>query len=273
MPRKETVEKALQSVFLTFCIGLVIVVLFFIPVLVMAQEEQEQAPHGFDAADLTADVLYQDIRYRYFDLKDNYERHRLEAKGAFMLSTRFKIEHEIHAIRTDKSGDYESDFNEFKIKGLFRTNGKPFGIKARYVVGLEWLKDLGDYDESTGTGSDKIAPLAGLAWLPTKVDTIITTVQYFYSYDEDNDAPKTRETGPRIIYTHKLLSINGWFKADWKGIIDHEDDDDFSNTLELQLGKMISPRLGIYGEVFLGDQVLRTDSYDMAYGLGLRYMF
>lgn len=33
---------------------------------------------------------------------------------------------------------------------------------------------------------------------------------------------------------------------------DHEDDDDFSQTLEIQLGKMISPRMGFHADLLVG---------------------
>ena len=43
--------------------------------------------------------------------------------------------------------------------------------------------------------------------------------------------------------------------------IDHEDDENFDQRLELQLGKMVSPSVGFYGEVFLGDDVLDSNAY------------
>jgi hypothetical protein len=140
-------------------------------------------------------------------------------------------------------------------------------------MGVEWLKDLGDLKDGTGSGSDQIAPLAGIGWIPTDLDFIITLVQYFHSYDTHDGGPKVRKTGPRLIYIRKIPQIGGWFKADYKGEIDHEDDEDYSSVMELQVGKMFTPRIGGYVEGFIGDDVLSTDAYNKGVGIGLRFMY
>jgi hypothetical protein len=53
----------------------------------------------------------------------------------------------------------------------------------------------------------------------------------------------------------------------------HEADNDFSSTLELQLGKMIRPNFGLYGELLLGDVVFDTDAYDMGFTLAARVLY
>ena len=58
-----------------------------------------------------------------------------------------------------------------------------------------------------------------------------------------------------------------------KGLIDHEDGDDFTQTLELQLGTMITPTVGIYGELLLGDAVFDTNAYDIGGGVALRIVY
>ena len=77
----------------------------------------------------------------------------------------------------------------------------------------------------------------------------------------------------RLIYIRNLPSINGWGTVDLKTLIDHEDDNDFTQTLELQLGTMVSDRIGVFSEVFVGDTVLDTDEYDMGVGVGLRILY
>jgi len=141
-------------------------------------------------------------------------------------------------------------------------------------VGAEWLKDLGDFEEGTGTGADMIAPLVGIGLEPDDLTFFVTLVQYFHSYDTDSARQDdVRQTGPRLIWIRKLPAIGGWFKADLKMAIDHEDDEDFSQTLEVQLGKMFSPRMGFYGELLLGDDVLDTNAYDIGGGLAVRFMY
>jgi hypothetical protein len=238
----------------------------------VAQEDQESGLSGADASNPTAAVNFQDLRYRFFDLKGG-DRHSIETEGSYVFTPRFKVTNELRYMSTDSSGEWENDFEILKIKGIFLTDGKPFGIKAKYALGLEWLKDLGDFDKGTGSGSDQIAPLVAIGWIPTEMDFIITLVQYYHSYDEDDNAPKVRRTGPRLIYIRKIPQIGGWFKADYKGQIDHEDSGDYTSTLEFQLGKMFMPRIGAYAEALLGDDVLKTSAYDMAFGLGIRFMY
>jgi hypothetical protein len=208
----------------------------------------EEAASGAAASDPTAAVNYQDVRYCYFDL----DKH-----------PRFKLTNELRYVNTDSSGKSEQDFEELKLKGIHLTSIKPFGIKAKLALGAEWLKDLGDFEKGTGSGADIIAPLAGIGWVPDGRNFIVTLVQYFYSYDTDSAREEdVRETTPRLIWIRSFPDIGGWFKADLKMSIDHEDDENFDQRLELKLGKMVSQSVGFYGEVFLGDDVLDSKAYN-----------
>ena len=237
------------------------------------QEEEQEAAAGANASNPTATVNFQDLRYRYFDLNDSANKHSFETEGAYMFHPRFKFTNELRYVRTDRSGSWETDFEVLKLKGIFLTDIMPFGIKAKLALGAEWIKDLGDFEEGTGSGSDQIAPLVGIGWIPTETDFIITLVQYFHSYDTHDGGSKVRKTGPRLIYIRKIPQIGGWFKADYKGEIDHEDDEDYSSTLELQLGKMFTPRIGAYVEGLIGDDVFETNAYNKGIGVALRFMF
>lgn len=237
------------------------------------EEEEQEAAAGADASNPTAAVNFQDLRYRYFDLKDGAEKHSFETEGSYMFHPRFKVTNELRGVNTNRSGDWETGFEELELKGVFLTDGQPLGIKAKYALGLSWIKNLGDFDKGTGSGVDIIAPLAGIGWVPTEMDFVITLVQFFASYRQYDGAPQVRTTGPRLIYIRKIPQIGGWFKADWKGSINHKDSNDFSSTLEFQLGKMFTPRVGMYGEAFIGDEVLETDAFDWGLGLGVRFMY
>jgi hypothetical protein len=238
---------------------------------VLAAEEGTSS--GAAASDPTAAVNYQDVRYRYFDLESG-DKNSFETEGGFMLFPRLKITNELRYVETDRSGKSEQDFEQLKLKAILLTNGMPFGVKAKYALGVEWQKDLGDLKKGTGTGADIIAPLAGIGWVPNDKNFIITLVQYFHSYDTDSDRKDdVRETGPRLIWIRSIPDIKGWFKADLKMSINHEDDNDFSQTLELQFGKMFSPRVGGYAEILLGDDVMDTKAYDIGGGLGVRFMY
>jgi len=261
------------QIILQLLVTLAIVAVFVPGAFADSEEEQKEAAAGADASNPTAAVNFQDLRYRYFDLKGDAGKHSFETEGAYVFHPRFKITNELRGVRTDRSGDWETDFEILKLKGIFLTDIMPFGIKAKLALGVEWLKDLGDFKDGTGSGSDQIAPLAGIGWIPTDLDFIITLVQYFHSYDTHDGGPKVRKTGPRLIYIRKIPQIGGWFKADYKGEIDHEDDEDYSSILEFQFGKMFTPRIGAYVEGFIGDDVLSTDAYNKGVGIGLRFMY
>ncbi len=210
------------------------------------------------------------MRYRYFDLGRGRESHSFETEGAYAFNPRFKVTNKLIGVNTDKGGSDETDFQLLTFKAIHLTPMKPFGIKAKFAIGGEWLKDLGDLDKGTGSGVDMIAPLVGVGWLPTDKDFVITLVQYFHSYDEDAGAAKVRQTGPRLIYIRSIPDIKGWAKVDWKGVIDHEKDEEFSSTIELQLGHMLTKRFGVYGE-FLSE--IDSDAFDWGVGLAIRFMY
>ena len=254
-------------------VALAIVAVFVSGVFAYTEEDEQEAGAGADASNPTAAVNFQDLRYRYFDLDKRGNKHSFETEGAYMFHPRFKFTNELRYVRTDRSGSWETDFEILKLKGIHLTDIMPFGIKAKLALGAEWLKDLGDFEEGTGSGSDQIAPLVGIGWIPTDLDFIITLVQYFHSYDTHDGGPKVRKTGPRLIYIRKIPQIGGWFKADYKGEIDHEDDGDYSSVLELQLGKMFTPRIGAYVEGLIGDDVFETNAYNKAVGVAIRFMY
>ena len=264
---------AIEKLLLTLIV-FVLIALMPYAALAYTEEESQEASSGAAASDPTAAVNFQDLRYRYFDLAGGADKNSFETEGAYMLTPRFKITNELRYVETDSSGESEQDFEQIKLKGILLTEGTPFGIKAKYAVGVEWQKDLGDIKEGTGTGADIIAPLFGIGWVLNDKNFIITLIQYFHSYETDSARrDDVRETGPRLIWIRSIPEIAGWFKADLKMSINHEDDDDFSQTLELQLGKMFSPRVGGYVEILLGDDVMDTNAYDIGGGLGVRFMY
>ena len=267
------VLKGLPRLALRILTAYTLVVTLSASAMAYTEEEEQEASAGADASNPTAAVNFQDLRYRYFDLKGGSEKHSFETEGSYMFHPRFKVTNELRGVSTNRSGEWENGLEELSLKGIFLTDGTPLGIKAKYALGLEWKKDLGDFKEGTGSGADIIAPLAGIGWVPTDMDFIITLVQYFHSYSTHDGGSDVRSTGPRLIYIRKIPQIGGWLKADLKMLIDHEDDDDFSSTLEVQLGKMFTPRIGVYGEGFIGDEVLDTNAYDWGLGLGIRFMY
>ncbi|MEE8303554.1 MAG: hypothetical protein V3S24_14095, partial [Candidatus Tectomicrobia bacterium] len=149
------------------------------------EQDVQDEGGGAAASDPTASVNFQDIRYRYFDLEGSKHKNSFEAEGSYVFSPRLKLSHKFIGIETDVTGKSEADQSELSLKPIFLTPMRPFGINAKLALGVEWLIDLGDVEKGTGSGTDQIAPLAGIGWLLTEKDFVITLVQYFHSYDED----------------------------------------------------------------------------------------
>ena len=96
------------------------------------------------------------------------------------------MQYEIIGTRTNLAGNWETGFRQLSLRPLYLHPIKPFGIKAKLGLGVEWFKDLGKTRDGTGKGTDQIAPLMGIGWLPTDHDFVVTLVQYFHSYDEND---------------------------------------------------------------------------------------
>ena len=82
--------------------------------------------------------------------------------------------------------------------------------KYKLTVGVEWILGFGNEDKGIGTGSDQVAPLAGLAF--TKGNTVlIPLAQQFLSYE----GPEVNTTSLRLIAIQSLPN-NFWAKLDAK---------------------------------------------------------
>ena len=226
-----------------------------------------------EASNPMAAVQFQDVRYRHVFLADSRVADTLETEGAYLINPHFKLTNELRVIDTDRSGNSQTDLQEFKLGGTYLRDGEMFNRHVNYAFAVEWIKNLGDVRDGTGSGSDKISPLAGISWAATEKDTFAALLQYAYSYEEDRYAASVRQTQPRFIYIREIPENQGWFKADLKGVIDHEDNENLQATLELQFGLMLNRRMGIYGEALLGDDFLDSDLYDTGFAIAVRFRY
>ena len=235
-------------------------------------QDEESAPSAGAASDPTAAVNFQDFRFRYLDLGGGRVRRWYNTEGGYMVTPKLKLINELHYWSSDVSGRNESSFESFHIKAIYLNPGPSIGkVRSRFAVGIEWVKELGDASKGTSFGSDLISPFAGFGWQLSPNDTLITLVQYFASYQEEAGVEKVSRTGPRVIYIHSIPSHNMWLRLDDKFVIDHKADNATSNTFEVQLGKMLKPRFGVYVDALY--QTGGFDQYDWGVGLGLRLMY
>lgn len=62
-----------------------------------------------------------------------------------------------------------------------------------------------------------------------------------------------------------------WLRLDDKFVIDHKMDNATSNMFEVQLGKMLTPKFGVYVDTLY--QTGGVQQYDWGIGLSLRMMY
>jgi hypothetical protein len=215
-----------------------------------------------NASNPLAAVNNTDLRVQYFDL-DGSDRSDYWVDGAYMLSSKLKLKYELHYWSTDVTGSRESDFEEFRVKPIyFPTQGKWGSWNYKLALGAEWVVGFGNEDKGIGTGSDQIAPLAGLALVKGNT-VLVPLVQHFLSYD----GPDVNTTAFRLIAIQSLPNAF-WGKLDAIVPVEWENDNAVPATAEVQLGKMFTSSVGLYVDGLFG--VGDDKPYDWGVGVGFR---
>ena len=218
-----------------------------------------------NASNPLAAVSNTDLRVQYFDLGGS-DRTDYFADGAYMVTPKLKLKYELHYWDTDVTGTSESDVETFHLKPIyFPTQGQWGSWNYKLAIGAEWIVGFGNEDKGIGTGSDQIAPLAGLALV--KGDTVLVPlVQHFVEYD----GPAVNKTAFRLIAIQSLPN-NFWGKLDAKIPVDWENDNAIPATAEVQLGKMFSSSFGVYMDGLIG--IGSDRPYDWGVGIGVRFNY
>ncbi len=171
------------------------------------------------------------------------------AKGSTMLHPRLKFNAELHYGVTNRTGRQENDWSSLVFKPIFFPKdvnlSDRFGLRT--AVGVEWVIDMGNDDKGIGTGSDLIAPLAGIAVMDREWRTVyIPLVQHFESYESG----AVSVTALRLIALQPLPA-GAWFKLDAKLPFDWENHERPASA-EFELGKMLGKNVGVYGKFLTG---------------------
>ena len=183
-----------------------------------------------------------------------------------MALDNLKVKYELHYWETDISGDSENNLESSTLKAIyFPTEGAWGEVTYRVALGLDWIVDLGDQEKGIGSGSDQLAPFAGLAMGVGGV-TLIPLVQQFLEYSGEN----VNTTAFRLIAL-KPLPNKMWIKLDAKAPIDWEHDNAIPATAELQLGKSINKNVGLYLDGLLG--IGSDKPYDWGLGTVIRFSY
>ena len=223
------------------------------------------ALYAENASNPLAAVNYTDIRAQYFDVFGS-DKEDYWLSGAYMVNPKFKLKYELHYWKTDITGKEENGLDEIRIKGIyFPTQGLLGEWQYKVAVGAEWIVSANNEDKGIGTGSDQIAPLAGLAFV--KGDTVLVPlIQHFISYS----GPDVSTTSIRLIAIQSLEN-NYWVKLDAKIPFEWENDNAIPATAEVQFGKMFTSSFGLYADANAG--IGGDKPYDWGIGLGVRFMY
>ncbi|MCP4331299.1 MAG: hypothetical protein GY785_01490 [Gammaproteobacteria bacterium] len=174
----------------------------------------------------------------------------------------------MHYWETDQSGDSEQGLESSTLKLIYfpkegKVEDRSF-LGYRLAIGLDWIVDLSDEDEAIGSGSDVLAPFAGVALAYESGLTLIPLIQHFTEYNGD----EVNQTAIRLI-AMKPLPETGWLKLDAKLPVNWENDKAIPATVELQYGKFFQKHVGGYLDLLAG--IGSDRPYDWGLGVGLRF--
>jgi hypothetical protein len=218
-----------------------------------------------NASNPLAAVNNTDVRLQYFDLDGSSDRYDLWADGAYMLNPKLKLKYELHYWNTDVIGSRESGLETLHLKPMYFPTGGEWGSwNYKLAVGLEWIVGFGNEDEGIGTGSDQIAPFAGVALVRGGL-VLVPLVQHFVEYS----GPDVNQTSFRLIAIQSLPN-DVWGKLDARIPFDWENDT-MPASAEVQLGKMFTPAFGTYVDGLFG--IGRDRPYDWGVGIGVRFNY
>ena len=241
---------------------LVLLMAIFLAVIGVSNSYGEE-----NASNPLAAVNNTDLRLRVYDLTNGQDRTQYTIEGAYMVAPKFKVIYQLHYWHTDVTGQDENDFESLHLLGIYFPKQGMLGTwKYRMAVGVEWIEDFGNEDKGIGSGSDQIAPLAGIALMPGGGTVLIPLVQHFMEYG----GPDVSMTAFRLIAIQPFPN-KFWGKLDAKLPVDWEHDNAIPASAEVQLGKMFTSSFGTYVDGLFGIGVDRP--YDWGVGIGVRFNY
>jgi hypothetical protein len=224
--------------------------------------------YGENASNPLAAVNNTDVRLQYFDHGGSDRWDFWAADGAYMLTPKLKLKYELHFWETNVTGSSESELESLHLKPIYfpeKMIGKIGEWKYKVAIGAELIVDFGHEDKGIGSGSDQIAPLVGVAMVRGNT-VLVPLVQHFIELD----GPDVNATAFRMIAIQSFQN-NIWGKLDAKLPVDWEHNNDIPATLEVQLGKMFTPKFGTYVDGLFG--VGGDKPYDWGVGVGVRFNY
>ena len=204
---------------------------------------------GTEASNPLAAVNSIDLKLTYTELTDpNNSRVDLYwIKGSYTINRWAKLSYGLNYQKTNITGSSRSDWQSVSLKPIFFVKQGRLGTgKYRLATGFEVILDADNCDKGIGRCTDLFSPLLGFAYMPKEGTTIVPLVQHFVEISGED----TNITGARLIGIQKLPK-QYWTKLDL--ILPYDwDSEQISGTAEVELGRMLSPRFGIYASAITG---------------------
>jgi hypothetical protein len=216
-------------------------------------------------------VTFTDLRVTSNDLEGGSERNVFSVEGAYVFHPKFKVNYDANYWRTDVTGSTESGWADFRIKPIYYPRTRRWrGLVYRSAVGLGLRIDTGNVDKGIGEGADQLGVLAGLQLLFSKRTRMSIIGEYRKSFDSE-PGRDLEQTLLGLVGIRSIPSIKSWVAANLIFVLDHENDDRSTTTINLQAGRSITPTLGAYLEALL--PVAGQDVIDHALRLTLRLQY
>lgn len=236
-----------------------------------AQENAQGSGDGSGASNPLSTTSSIDLKWTRLNTKDGADTDNYWIKGSWGFSKSAKLSYEITYAEThNPDGTRQTGIDNLSLKPIFFLNKGTIGDwKYGTAAGLEVVFDFAKVDPSTGTikgygtGSDLISPLFGVS-LSKGNTTLVPLVQHYWSFS----GPDVNTTGARLIAIQKF-GQGWWTKGDIIAPYDWNTSSVFG-TAELELGKMITGNIGIYGSLITG---FADSALDNGGSINIRFVF
>jgi hypothetical protein len=214
-----------------------------------------------------------EMRGEHQDLEGDAYRNLLVPRLEYAVSTSVAFRFETPYVFSDSGGpspDQDSGHGDLLVRGAWRaTQSEGFAL----FLGAELFFDTASSDR-LGQGKNIVSPLVYAAINMPKYDSVFfPNVQHYSSVSGDDNRSDVSQTvlKPNVLtrWPNKVYTfLEPAFLIDW------ERDSKVGLTVELEVGKIVSQNIAVWGRPGVG--VIKNDLpqiYNWNMEVGLRYIF
>lgn len=261
-----------------FTFGILVQFLFLFSIISLglasglhAQENAEGRGDGSSASNPLSTTSSIDLKWTRLNTNDGADTDNYWIKGSWGYSKKAKLSYEItYAETRNPDGTTQTGIDNLSLKPIFFLNKGTVGEwQYGLATGFEVVLDFAEVDASTGliegygSGSNLISPLFGVSFSKGNT-TLVPLIQHYWSFS----GPDVNTTGARLIAIQKFEK-GWWAKGDIIVPYDWNTSSVFG-TAEVELGKMISQSVGIYGSLITG---FADSSLDNGTSINIRFVY